>query len=227
MMFDFKNHRMVAQMVEVDSCFKDFDNLGPLTVDGRKITTKAEFEQAVPDEKNIESVTVLGSQNATDLYGEKGKDGAVIITTNQSATADADSIFTLCEEMPKYEGGDAALMQFIASNIKYPELAIEQGVQGRVMVKFVVEKDGTVSQPQVVKNTYTAKVVYGSPVAVTAQGQDIMEEIKAERQKIAADILNAEAMRVALRTYGHWTPGRQHGQPVRSWYVLPVTFRLN
>lgn len=229
LMFDFKNHRVVAQTVGVDSSLTDLGSPGVVTVDGREITTKSEFEKAVPDEKIIESVVVLGSESATNLYGEKGKDGAIIIDTNQGEGIQDEPVFSVCEEMPKYEGGDAALMQLIARNIKYPEIAIEQDVQGRVMVRFIVEKDGTISQPQVVRSLGDNPAADAPQVTVTAYGTtDNPEDLRrAERRRIAAEVMDAEAIRVVRLTYGHWTPGRQHGQPVRSWFTLPVTYRLN
>lgn len=60
-------------------------------------------------------------------------------------------VFTVVEEMPKFPGGDAALLEFIAKNVKYPVDAQQKGVQGRVIATFVVEKDGTVSEPIVVR----------------------------------------------------------------------------
>ena len=54
--------------------------------------------------------------------------------------------------MPSFPGGQGALMQYLASNIKYPVLAEENGVQGRVIVQFVVGKDGSISNVKVVKS---------------------------------------------------------------------------
>ena len=57
---------------------------------------------------------------------------------------------------PQYPGGDAAVLQFIAQNLKYPVSAMEQGVQGRVVVDFVVEKDGSMSDVKVVRSVDSA-----------------------------------------------------------------------
>lgn len=56
------------------------------------------------------------------------------------------------EEMPSFNGGSGALMKYIADNIKYPVVAKEAGVQGRVIVSFIVEKDGSVSNVSVVRS---------------------------------------------------------------------------
>lgn len=56
------------------------------------------------------------------------------------------------DEQPQYSGGNMAILQFITQNLKYPVTAMEQGVQGRVVVEFVVEKDGSMSNVKVVRS---------------------------------------------------------------------------
>lgn len=56
------------------------------------------------------------------------------------------------EDMPEFPGGQAALLDYLRKNIKYPRLSQENGVQGRVLVQFVVNKDGSIVDPEVVKN---------------------------------------------------------------------------
>ena len=53
-------------------------------------------------------------------------------------------IFTVVEQMPMFPGGDAALMGYLRDNMHYPTVAAENGVQGRVVVGFVVERDGSI-----------------------------------------------------------------------------------
>jgi len=60
-------------------------------------------------------------------------------------------IFTVVESMPGYPGGDAARMQFLQENIKYPQMARESGIQGTVYVTFVVETDGRVTDVRVLR----------------------------------------------------------------------------
>lgn len=61
-------------------------------------------------------------------------------------------IFEVVEQMPSFPGGDAALMQFLSKNIKYPVVAEENGIQGRVIATFVVERDGSITDVKVVKS---------------------------------------------------------------------------
>lgn len=60
-------------------------------------------------------------------------------------------IFTVVESMPEFPGGEAAMMSFIAKNIKYPSFARESGIQGRVFVNFVVEPTGLVSNVKILR----------------------------------------------------------------------------
>lgn len=61
-------------------------------------------------------------------------------------------IYEVVEQMPSFPGGQGALMQYLANNIKYPVVAQENGVQGRVVVSFVVERDGSITDVQVVRS---------------------------------------------------------------------------
>ena len=60
-------------------------------------------------------------------------------------------IFRHVEQMPEFPGGEAALMKFINENLRYPAAAIENGIQGRVVVQFVVKKDGSVGDVKVIR----------------------------------------------------------------------------
>ncbi len=60
-------------------------------------------------------------------------------------------VFVIVEEMPSFPGGDKALMEFIYSNIQYPEIAKENNIQGRVVVRFCVTYKGTVDQVSIIK----------------------------------------------------------------------------
>ena len=62
-----------------------------------------------------------------------------------------DEIFVVVEKQPEYPGGSSALMKFLSDNIKYPVIAQENGIQGRVITNFVVERDGSISDVQVIR----------------------------------------------------------------------------
>ena len=63
-----------------------------------------------------------------------------------------DAIYRSVQQPPEYPGGQDALMDFLAQEIQYPKAAIERNVQGKVVVAFVVEKDGSVSNVKVVRS---------------------------------------------------------------------------
>lgn len=66
-------------------------------------------------------------------------------------SAEETQIFMVVESMPEFPGGEAALYKFLAENIKYPQMAKESGIQGRVFVTFVVERDGKVTDVRVLR----------------------------------------------------------------------------
>ncbi len=116
------------------------------------------------------------------------------------------------EEPARYPGGEVALMQFLAQNLRYPKIAQENGIQGRILVQFIIEKDGSLSTFNVVKSAIPSSAIDDT----TEKGQTMREAGKA---------LDEEAVRV-LRGMPNWTPAKQRGQVVRLKYTLPVTFRL-
>lgn len=65
--------------------------------------------------------------------------------------AEEEEIFTVVEDKPMFPGGEAALMKYLHDNIRYPVVAQENGIQGRVTCNFVVEKDGSITDVQIVR----------------------------------------------------------------------------
>lgn len=101
----------------------------------------------VDDDVEIEEVEMqsLEDDNNTtveivDLSAESGP--------SEDEEAEGNQIFTVVEQQPEFPGGEAALMAFIKKNLKYPTFAAENGIQGRVTLSFVVEKDGSVTDIQ-------------------------------------------------------------------------------
>jgi len=108
-----------------------------------------------------------------------------------------DELFTVVEEMPEFPGGEEALLEYLRSNLQYPERCKENNIQGRVFVTFVINKDGKIVDPAVVKSA----------------GPEGVE-------------LDVEALRV-VSSMPAWTPGKQRGEAVCVKYTVPVTFRMN
>jgi protein TonB len=63
-----------------------------------------------------------------------------------------DALYTLVEKQPQFPGGESAMFQFLTENLRYPTLAKENGIEGRVVVSFVVEKDGSLTDLKIVKD---------------------------------------------------------------------------
>ena len=88
--------------------------------------------------------------------------------THKDTTTD-DKVYDVCEQMPTYEGGDVALLKYLTDSVKYPELAKKHGVQGRVVIGFIVEKDGSLTNVKVLRAVDRAldaealRVVMGMP----------------------------------------------------------------
>jgi protein TonB len=104
-----------------------------------------------------------------------------------------DEIFVAVEQQAQFPGGPSALNKWLSNHINYPASAAENDIQGRVIVKFVVEKDGKVGTAEIVKGV--------------------------DRD------LDKEALRV-VKSMPKWQPAKNNGVVVRSWFTLPVTFKL-
>jgi protein TonB len=65
---------------------------------------------------------------------------------------DEGEVFQVVEQMPEFPGGMDALMAYLSKNIKYPSIAQENNIQGRVIVEFVVNKDGSIVEPKVMRS---------------------------------------------------------------------------
>ena len=99
----------------------------------------------------------FGSKDVTegtnDLNKEQVKE-KVIVEEIKTPEPKVEQIFTAVEQKPAFPGGEAALMKWLSSNIVYPVMAQEEGAQGRVVVQFVVEKDGRIGQVKVVRGRH-------------------------------------------------------------------------
>jgi len=73
------------------------------------------------------------------------------IPVEEQVTTASEPVFTVVEVMPEFPGGMEALMEYLGSNIKYPEQAKKEGIEGKVFVNFVIEKDGSVGETKVLR----------------------------------------------------------------------------
>ncbi|MBQ0074945.1 MAG: energy transducer TonB [Prevotella sp.] len=84
--------------------------------------------------------------------GEVLKAKEVIATEPVKPKEEENKVFDVVEQMPSYPGGMGALMQYLSSHIKYPVIAEENGIQGRVICTFVVERDGSITDVRIAKS---------------------------------------------------------------------------
>lgn len=128
--------------------------------------TVPEIVDKVDETKKLKNQDELNRSNisiaAQDYAGDSDK-GINIddLKDNQRAGGDqvptkeeekAPEVHTIVEQMPVFPGGEAALLAYIASHVKYPEIAKEQDVQGVVQLRFVVLENGSIGEVQVVKS---------------------------------------------------------------------------
>ena len=76
--------------------------------------------------------------------------------TSTAQTKKNNMVYDVVEVMPQYPGGQIAMMKYIMENIKYPKQIMEEGIQGRVTVSFIVEKDGRVSNVRLLRSVQPA-----------------------------------------------------------------------
>lgn len=110
--------------------------------------TITEVINIIDDESNIEQTNIETTEDIKDV-------GVAIKIIDQPVIEEVDNsndVFMIVEEMPHFPGGDAELMQYFRKNVKYPTIAQENGVQGQVIVQFIIDKDGTITDPVVVRS---------------------------------------------------------------------------
>lgn len=114
---------------------------------------KPEEELKTQDEL-MSTKTAIGTfdvKGNDDSNGEILKAKEIIAQPEPPKHVEEDKVFDIVEQQPLFPGGQSALMQFLHDNIKYPVVAQENGVQGRVTVQFVVEKDGSITDVHVLR----------------------------------------------------------------------------
>ena len=108
---------------------------------------EVEVLNVVEDDVEVEEI---------EINTEDDKDVEVVIAPPVEAPVEEEEeevIFVVVESMPEFPGGQQAMMRYIGENIKYPVIAQENSIQGRVICQFVIEKDGKVTDIQVVRSS--------------------------------------------------------------------------
>ena len=106
-----------------------------------------------------ETVTVVGSNKNNAVDEAKAllrKEGVQQLNVKKEGANDNDSIYNVVSENAEFPGGDVACMSWLGKNLKYPEECRKKGIQGRVVIKFVVNKDGSIVDAEAVKSPHPA-----------------------------------------------------------------------
>ena len=208
-----------------------------MIVDGKRVS-EAEI-QALPPEQ-IDNITVFKETSAQALYGDKGKDGAVVIEikkdreqaaateqvdntkapTVQPTNAEADNeIYDEAEQKPRFPGGDAAFNQYMAQHVRYPKAAAENGVEGSVKVQFIVEADGRITHVQAIDSP--SEEADANVYAYWASDKQSSQDEDDEGHRALR-----EAAEELFRGMPPFEPGRQNGKPVRVKMTNTVNYGL-
>ena len=109
--------------------------------------TKAEIIEIVEDDADIEEDIMASTEDNVEWVDLDDYDVVEV-----EPEPEEEEIFMVVEDQPEFPGGTAALLEYLRKNIKYPAICRENNIQGRVLVTFIVNKDGAIVEPEVVKS---------------------------------------------------------------------------
>ncbi len=109
--------------------------------------TKADIIEIVEDDADIEEDIMASTEDNVDWVDLDDYDVVEV-----EPEPEEEEIFMVVEDQPEFPGGTAALLEYLRKNIKYPAICRENNIQGRVLVTFIVNKDGAIVEPEVVKS---------------------------------------------------------------------------
>jgi len=148
---------------------EQFGDAEPLIVIDGKVSTSEQLKAL--DKKEVDNITVMKNEGALKVYAKQfnadtsngilfintkeyvknGEKKVVEVDVKAKKPEEAEKPFDGVEQMPEFPGGMPELMKFLQENVKYPEEAMKNGIQGRVVVQFIIEKDGSISGAEVIK----------------------------------------------------------------------------
>ena len=108
----------------------------------------AEVLNVVDDNVQLDDVDILSSEDDQAAAQAQTYTPPAVVEEEEESS---QQIFTVVETMPEFPGGQGALLQYLAKSIKYPVIAQENGIQGRVTCTFVVNKDGSIVDAEVIR----------------------------------------------------------------------------
>ena len=152
-------------LIEEEEIIEKFDEPEPEVVETPVLETEKMTEILIVKDDEVKepprsqeeaqtsdvAVGAVNQEGEKDLLDQKVMDKEVKVEETPPPPPADDVVFTSVEQDPQFPGGQAALLKWVADHIKYPAVAQENGIQGRVTVQFVVTKNGTVGQVKVVR----------------------------------------------------------------------------
>jgi protein TonB len=128
-------------------------------MNSEKFTDYAMDDEAPQEVTKTQDETEKSDVAISSVTFDQGSDeGQQVLKQNEVVVEKVEQkeeetkVFEVVEQMPQFPGGDGALMQYLSSHIKYPVVAEENGIQGRVVCTFVVERNGSITDVRVVKS---------------------------------------------------------------------------
>lgn len=153
------------KVVELEPVFtSNFEeDMIPITTQQQEITAPppaaapkiAEVLNIVDNETELVEEEVETSEEVNQAISTTHGTGAAASTGPTGPVVEVvedETIYQIVEENPSFPGGDAACMKWLAENIKYPPICVEQGIQGRVIATFVVNRDGSIVDIEIVRS---------------------------------------------------------------------------
>jgi hypothetical protein len=155
------------------------------------------YEDFVNEEINLKKALSTGALAAGMAFSNPAISQTTNIKSNNIEMSKDETVFDFVEEDPVPVEGYKLFIEYINSNLKIPSSAIDMGISGKVFLKFIVEKDGKISNIKVEKN------IEGCPEC------------------------GKEGVRVLSSYPNKWKPAKNNGEFVRSYYRLPITFNYD
>lgn len=157
-----------------------------------ELPAASEKETTTPDMKEDDNLSVKSDEIVVVGYGEP----APSAPKQEDKTTPDEKVVNAPEVLPVYPGGEAAMMQALSKELKYPEECMKDNIQGRSIIQFTVGTDGAIRDIKVLRSA----------------GNELLD----------AEAVRATS--VAIKD--GWTPGKVGGKPVAVTYTLPLMFRI-
>ncbi len=140
----------IEQPKQVEKVKSSIKFTAPVIKKDEDVKPEEEMKNQDDLQKTKTTIGAFNVQGNDEVGGEvlKAKEE---IAQPEPPKEEENKVFDVVEEQPSFPGGQGALMQWLSDNIKYPVIAAENGVQGRVIVQFVVSKTGSISDVKVVR----------------------------------------------------------------------------